>query len=477
MYGLLGPLTEELGTIRLGQTPPDVTILGGINCGSFGTTLSLADLNADGYDDLLIGDPGATPGAQAGAGQITILFGRANPPANWTVDFNFVDPDLTLYADVQYANMGSAMAVGDYDGDGFADLACSVMAYYERSRVLIVRGPFDDPTGTVRDFLIDPPDLTLIAPTDGSGFGMNYILADLNDDGQDDLVSEAVPMVWGKWDQPLLAIIFGEEIAGPAVRDLETDPPEVTVRSGTGQNVPGDIAAIAAADLNGDDAPELIFSDYWMQVQSHTKGAVLAIDNARLTAGAAIDLTATPADKAIIGQGQSSYFGRSLAIANTPTGPVLAVGADSASYGKANWCGAVYQLGATQLAAETVVLDNVEPDTLYYGTSESYSLGESVLLLDLDGDALGEVVAGAFGPYLIASNGVVHIFYDRYDLNETDDDTVDDDTIDDDTTDDDLVDDDVTDDDTDDDDTDDDADNDVDVDDDDDDDDDDACGC
>ncbi|HPM77118.1 MAG TPA: FG-GAP repeat protein [bacterium] len=440
MYGLLGPLTEELGTVRLGQTPPDIMVLGGVNCGSFGTTLLLTDLNADGYDDLLIGDPGATPGAQAGAGQITVLFGRADPPANWTVDFNIVDPDLTLYADVQYANMGSSMATGDYDGDGFADLVCSVMAYYERSRVLIVRGPFDDPTGTVRDFLVEAPDLTLIAPTDGSGFGMNYILADLTGDGKDDLVSESVPLVWGKWDQPLLAVVFGAEISGTAVRDLATDPPEVAVHTGTGQNVPGDIEEIAAADLNGDGAPELIFSDYWMQVQNHAKGGVLAIDNARLIAGASIDLTATPADKAIIGQGQNSYFGRSLSLTNAPSGPVLAVGADSAGHGQTNWCGVVYQMGPTQLAAETIVLDNVAPDMLYFGTNESYSLGQSVLLPDLDGDTLGEVVAGAFGPYLIAANGLVHIFFDRYDLGEpTDDDTTDDDTTDDDTTDDDTT--------------------------------------
>ena len=50
-------------------------------------------------------------------------------------------------------------------------------------------------------------------------------------------------------------------------------------------------------------------------------------------------------------------------------------------------------------------------------------------------------IVDAYGPNLFLGNGVVHIFYDRYDLGETvDDDIVDDDVTDDDVTDDDEVD-------------------------------------
>jgi hypothetical protein len=72
------------------------------------------DLNGDGYDDFICSDP-YTNGYN---GQAGLWLG--GPYVNSTVDLVFDPP-----SDWQWRNFGHAKAVGDFDGDGYDDLALS----------------------------------------------------------------------------------------------------------------------------------------------------------------------------------------------------------------------------------------------------------------------------------------------------------------------------------------------------------------
>lgn len=97
----------------------------------FGQVLAAADFNADGYDDLAIGVPQEDWGSssflvQRDAGVVEILYGTANglTSANrqiWHQDSLFI-ADKVESGD----QFGAALATGDFNLDGFADLAIGV---------------------------------------------------------------------------------------------------------------------------------------------------------------------------------------------------------------------------------------------------------------------------------------------------------------------------------------------------------------
>lgn len=90
----------------------------------FGTALAAGDFDADGYDDLAIGIIGETAGAIANAGGVAVLYGRQNSGLStsgnqlWTEE----SPGITGNAGAS-DDFGGDLAAGDFDGDGYADLA------------------------------------------------------------------------------------------------------------------------------------------------------------------------------------------------------------------------------------------------------------------------------------------------------------------------------------------------------------------
>jgi VCBS repeat-containing protein len=80
------------------------------------------DVNADGYDDLLVSEHFADIPGRNDAGRLSLIFGSAE--AEPTIDLRSLTPDIGVVFDGYETHMYLGYAVeslGDFDGDGYAD--------------------------------------------------------------------------------------------------------------------------------------------------------------------------------------------------------------------------------------------------------------------------------------------------------------------------------------------------------------------
>ena len=159
-----------------GATPdatPDLEITFAMPSDAFGTAIAGAgDLNGDGFADFAIGAP-QTVGATTG--EVRVFFGGATP--NAVVDVNLVGGATN---DIFGTTVAGA---GDFNGDGYADLAVGAPSIAGRGQVVVfagAAGALNQRLLDVRGAMVGSVGEKLGSSLDGAG--------DFNGDGFGDLV-------------------------------------------------------------------------------------------------------------------------------------------------------------------------------------------------------------------------------------------------------------------------------------------------
>ena len=132
----------------------------------FGASLASADLNKDGYADLVVGNPTEHVGSKRYRGSVTIVWGSASGLSGGTS----VTPKSGAHG-----HFGSDVATGDFTGDGSPDLAV-----IGGSEAWLYRGSFKKSGGTGTVSKIDK--------VDAGWYSYGLAAGKVNGDGKTDLV-------------------------------------------------------------------------------------------------------------------------------------------------------------------------------------------------------------------------------------------------------------------------------------------------
>ncbi|MET8137707.1 MULTISPECIES: FG-GAP-like repeat-containing protein [unclassified Streptomyces] len=283
----------------------------------FGTAVASADLDRDGYADLLIGTPDESVGTMGGVGSLTVVWGSSTGLKSGAA----ISPPTGLDEGCGFA---AGLAVGDVTGDGAPDIGvtgdCGATSYtgpFTRAGAParrtfvnaigtnrgVVMGDVDGDGRAERFWLPGPTDGDVSGPVYAEGHGGAYTelpladglsgqIGDINGDGYGDLVtgspydaslsSGATPAHRGGEIQ----VLYGSPQGITADQKPQIIHQDTAGVPGSGEDGDQFGVSLSVGDTNGDKYADVLVGSPWEALGS-TEGA----GQATLLRGSAAGLT------------------------------------------------------------------------------------------------------------------------------------------------------------------------------------------
>lgn len=288
-----------------GALPIHRTWTGRQTYGRLGSAVvSPGDLDGDGIVELAIGgDLWEAEGAEAvevfSAGRVYLTSGATIPGSGSITDFPVI-----LEGTGATDQAGSALAGGDLDNDGYADLVIGApYGSTTRGEVLIILGgadvtaPATQPVGNVAAH-------TLVGTNVGDAFGWSLAVGDVTGDGQPEVVVGA----------PLYDAVWGAEGALHVyAMDAEGSPTLLAQRFGEHDDHQLGTGIVAGRDLTGDGVGDLVVGAVaaWHELSPKSGRSYILSGGDGLTGDAVIETT-----RQVHATGAKDYLGRASAMAD-----------------------------------------------------------------------------------------------------------------------------------------------------------------
>lgn len=300
--------------------------------------------------------------------------------------------------------LGTSVATGDLNGDGIPDLAIGAPTANgggtNTGKVYVFFGKAGLP-GTV-DLSRERADVEISGADNEDRFGTSLVIADVNGDGKDDLISGAPFADVGDRTDAGKAYVFPGPLAHGAY-PLDRLTPLVIMGAATNDRFGTSLAAGRLRTKNG--PADLIVGAPGFDAPAATTslldaGAVFVFFGSS-TPAPMIDLAGTAPSYTILGAAANAQIGLVLATGkfNGDDLDDLVIGAPRASSNNLSGNGAVYLIfGAANKAGVKGVTQ--EANFSMNGAQAGSGFGTAVALGDLDGDGLADLIIGAPGDSL-----------------------------------------------------------------------------
>ncbi|MFA6475191.1 MAG: hypothetical protein WCV88_03205 [Patescibacteria group bacterium] len=335
---------------------------------------NVGDLNADGYQDMIVSAPSAGTNSE---GAVYIIYGQAA-----RID-EIVFPDQpTITGETAGDKLGEQLGgLGDINGDGFDDFAV-VSNYHDSSNsnpgtIYIVYGQISHITNqSVKNF----PRFYGENSKDGAGAAVQGV-GDMDGDGYDDF---AIGATWRSSRSGGVYLVYGQAASFSTTEDLG----DYTLLSGDSYDYTG--SAIAAGDVTNDGVSDIIVTAHRHDGSTRDAGYVYIVP------GQTTHYTNQALDNFsnIAGQTRNEKIGDSLAVGDV-TGDGyndIVIGAPASDADASN-AGRVYIMsGASSLPESQSINSGIILTTAFADDA----LGTAVTVLkDLNHDGIDDLLLGA----------------------------------------------------------------------------------
>ena len=344
---------------------PDIIILGENQDDHFGVCVASAgDVNADGYNDVMVGAPQFDYGGYTSVGKAYIFFGGESMDST---------PDVEIYGEEATEQLGvSLFSAGDVNGDGIADIIIGAPGYNSfQGRAYLY-------FGSTTISATPAPDQIWTGESSNDLFGGSVSSAgDVNGDGFSDVIIGADGNDNGVTDAGAAYIYFGGTTIG-STYDLKF--------TGEAQSNFFGCSVSGAGDVNGDGYSDVIVGARYFKIANpfHRGRAYIYYG------GSSMDVNA---DIIMDGESDTDEFGYSVANVGDVNGDGFSdviVGAPFWNVSPIQTQGRVYiYFGGTDADnIPDIVLDRANFGPAYFGLSVA-SAG------DVDADGYSDILIGA----------------------------------------------------------------------------------
>jgi hypothetical protein len=395
----------------------------------FGGTLAWGDFNGDGFDDLAVGVPGEGVGASAShAGAVNVLYGSAAGLSSAGNQFWHQNSTGILDDAETEDGLGAALAGGDFDADGFDDLAVGVPsedlgALDDAGAVHVLYGSSSGLSSTGSQFWNQNSLAISGAAEQFDAFGSALAVGDFDGDGFDDLAA-GIPQEDEDLTIPLgsgaVSVIYGSASGLTLVGD------QLWHQNSSGVPDPAEVAdafgeSLTAGDFDGDGVADLAIGILREDVGSITDAGAVNVLYGSLgsgLAGAGGQFWHQSSTGILDGAQESDRFGQALAAGDFDGDGAddLAVGVPwedvvtfSGSFPDAGVVNVIYGSGAglteagDQLWNQSSLLSRRETNDLF---------GWAVTTADFDDDGFADLAVGAPSENLAFLDvGAVNVVY------------------------------------------------------------------
>ena len=355
-----------------GQVNTNKSIAGGATGDKFGSTLAAGDVNADGRVDLIV----SAPVYSSSTGRAYIFYNDGNYATSTT------GADVTITGQAASDLFGGAIATGDWNADGKADLVIGAIgASGNQGRAYIFWNDGSIPTTAAT------ADVIITGITGNDNFGNAFTLGDFNADGKKDLVVGAWQYYSGSGTGFVYIFYNGSIITESASgADIAITGDGTTARFGV---------ALNTGDFNADGKVDLVVGAYGA---SSNAGRAYVFYN-----DGSIPTTAATADVTITGEA-STIFGTALEVGDFNADGATDLLVSASGYNSSS--GRVYlfyndgSIPTTAATADVIIDPGVNYETFGYALVSG----------DFNADGRVDFAASAYGLYG-ATIGNTYIFY------------------------------------------------------------------